>query len=287
MQPTNRKEIWAILTSEPVSAVLIALIVIVLLCLSSRAHGGQPCAQRVVRKNVKAQTVFVPYNYGHRNALVEVPADAVFSEVYAYKYALPIQTFEPVKYTAAPPGHGIAQPRLIERVIERYSDEPAEPLVEEVVAEEVEEPEHCPPPQQVQSQCKPAQLKAPHPGAVVGKQQCATCHTGKKAEAANRPAFWDNSGKFTANAAQKSKMLTAAHNGTMPPKGELTNRDYLALADWLDPQQQVDPSQVKQTSDIEARLLRLEQENESLKAAINRPAVSIGSSPWSTGPAKE
>ena len=228
MEPTNRNELWAILKSEPVSGVLIALIALGLLLLSTflfpaPAHGGQPC--RVQKGVVKKNTVLVPYNYGRKNLLVELPADVVFSEVYDYRYALPVQTYEPVEYTPAPPGDGLAQPQLIQRVIETYADAEA--------VEKVEEASNC-----SQSDAPGCKTVAPgsaatQPGAAVAKESCASCHTGQKAKAANRPAFWDDKGAFIATEPQRQKMLRAAKVGTMPPDKPLSDDEYLALSSWL------------------------------------------------------
>ena len=226
MKPSNRQEIWAILTSEPVSAVLLAVVVLGLLMLGTllfpaEAKGGE-CVQRV-QKHVKKQTVLVPYNYGHKNLLVEIPADAVFSEVYQYKYALPIQTYEPVQYTPAPPGDGLAQPQLIQRVIETYeagSHQSSEVSDAQAVCE-------------TEKACAPRISDTVSPGLAVAKESCAACHTGAKAKAAHRPAFWTDAGQFTATEAQKQKMATAAKVGTMPPDKPLSDDEYLALSSWL------------------------------------------------------
>lgn len=242
MKPTNRQEVLAFLKHEAVSGIIIAIAIIALLCLTSRAIPGQPCVQRV-QKNVKRQTVLVPVSDGYRQRLVELPVEAAFSEIYDYRYALPIRTYEPVQYEPAPPGDGLAQPVLLkrERVIETY----ANPEVEEVVAEEVqaepsypETPEHCEP--HATGDCKATNGPRtdgvqPHPGSVVAKENCASCHTGAKAKAANRPVFYDAKGTFIATDAQKQKMLTAARMGTMPPKQALDDDEYLALSSWLKP----------------------------------------------------
>lgn len=279
MKSTNRKEIIAFIGSEAFSGVVIALVVITLLVLTSWAHGGD-CrqVQRVVKQ--KARTAFVPVNYGYRNALVEIPVDAVISEIYDLKYALPVRTYEPVEYQPAPDGNGLQQPKLIQRVIETYSDEEAVET-EQVVTEE--EPEHCASP--VAGVCeattKPGSATRPHPGLAVAKENCASCHTGQKAKAANRPVFFDNAGKFIATDKQKAKMLTAARAGTMPPQPAepLEDDEYLALSAWLNPKAK---AEVKKPSDIEARLQRLEEENATLKESLSKkPTVSIERSPWS------
>lgn len=236
MEPTNRNELWAILKSEPVSGMLIALIALGLLLLSTflfpaPAHGGE-CVQRV-QKHAKKQTVLVPYNYGHKNLLVELPADVVFSEVYDYRYALPVQTYEPVEYTPAPPGDGLAQPKLIQRVIETYAD------AEAVTTEAVEQQESvCEETSRLGGSCataSPGHATATQPGAAVAKESCASCHTGQRAKAANRPAFWDDRGAFIATEPQRQKMLRAAKVGTMPPDKPLSDDEYLAVSNWLTP----------------------------------------------------
>lgn len=234
MKPSNRQEIWAILTSEPVSAVLLAVVVLGLLMLGTvlfpaEAKGGE-CVQRV-QKHVKKQTVLVPYNYGHKNLLVEIPADAVFSEVYQYKYALPIQTYEPVQYTPAPPGDGLAQPQLIQRVIETYeagshqsSGVSKAPNVEATGCKSASG-----------LSCETGRVASVSPGLLVAQESCASCHTGAKAKAAHRPAFWNDAGDFVATEPQKQRMLTSAKVGTMPPDKPLSDDEYLALSNWLTP----------------------------------------------------
>ena len=263
MEPNNRSEIWAFLKSEPVSAVLLAVVVLGLLMLGSvlfpqPAHGGEVC--RVVkRKNVKAQTVLVPYNYGHKNVLLEIPADAVYSEV-AYPIGVPVGTFAPVTYTPAPPGEGLVQPQLIQRVIETY-----EPGGDRLQAtgdrDDVADCETCGGVHE--GSCAKTAAVAPgsegthpHPGAAVAQTNCASCHTGAKAKAANRPSFWDDAGKFIASSTQQQKMLTSARLGTMPPKGPLSDDDYLALSSWLGKQPQT--AEVQAPS-LEERLARIEQ----------------------------
>ena len=263
MEPTNRNELWAILKSEPVSGVLIALIALGLLLLGTflfpaPAHGGE-CVQRVVKK--QKNTVLVPYNYGDKNLLVEIPADAVFSEVYAYKYALPIQTYEPVQYTPAPPGDGLAQPQLIQRVIETY--ETAEAVVSRQSSEASEVKTGAPNCESSSGlSCETGRVASVSPGLLVAKESCASCHTGAKAKAAHRPAFWDDKGAFTATAAQRQKMATAAKVGTMPPDKPLSDDEYLALSSWL----------TKKPAPTEPTVAELMAEIQALKAAL-KPAT--------------
>lgn len=237
-------KVWSILKSEPVSAFLFAVFLFLALCIISRARGGQPCNQRIV-KHAKQNTVLVPYNYGHKNLLLELPADVVYSQI-AYPIGVPVGTYSPVQYVAAPAGDGLQQPRLIERIIEKYAEPDEMPVEAEAIVEEpvCETPEKCE--LQPQKACAAHTPKATaSPGAQVSMQKCSSCHTGAKAKAAHRPVFYDESGKFIATAGQKQKMLDAARMGTMPPSGPLDDRDYIALSDWLNPSGGARPVQKK------------------------------------------
>lgn len=258
MEPTNRSELWAFLKSEGVSGVLIALLMLTLLIIGTfvfpaKVNGGD--CRRVVQKSVKRGTVLVPYNYGHRNLLVEVPDALAYSEL-AVRVGVPVGTYSPISYTPEPAGVGLNQPRLIQRVIETYSDE----LVEEVATEQEQVP--CRDDSVPRSECatEPGTAMQPHPGLAVA-HSCAKCHTGDAAKAQHRPAFWDDAGTFIATDAQKQKMLAAAKLGTMPPSAPLSDRDYLALADWLSPpEKQTAPADevLAALKDIQERLTKLE-----------------------------